>query len=95
MQYAAAGYAQPLTRGARAVLRPESEWHPPRGAFPGSATFRSATPDVAGKRLFAPVFAGVAKWLGRLRWLQQGRVHLYVLYIVVVLMVLLAWALAS
>jgi hypothetical protein len=30
-----------------------------------------------------------------LRWLQQGRVHFYILYIVVVLMGLLAWAVAS
>jgi hypothetical protein len=31
--------------------------------------------------------------LGRLRPLQHGQVHLYIVYIAVTLMVLLAWAL--
>ena len=95
MQYTATGYAQPLTRGAQALLRPDIERLAPRGVFPVSASFRSAPADLARKRLFGPLFAGVAEGLGRLRWLQQGRVHLYVLYIVAVLMVLLAWAIAS
>ena len=30
---------------------------------------------------------------GRLRWLQHGRLHLYVLYIAVTLLVLLVWKL--
>ena len=36
-----------------------------------------------------------AALLGWFRWLQQGQVHFYVLYIVVALLVLLAWALKS
>ena len=93
MQYTATGFAQPLTHGAQAILRSRLEYHPPRGVFPDFAAFRSQTPDLARESLFDPLFRKTAHLLGRLRWLQQGQVHLYILYIVVVLMVLLAWAL--
>ena len=95
MQYTATGFAQPLTHGAAAILRPQVASQPPEGIFPVASSFRSETPDVARERLFDPLFRGAANLLGRLRWLQQGRVHWYVLYIVVVLVGLLAWALRS
>ena len=95
MQYTAMGFAQPLTHGAAAILRPQVASRPPEGIFPAAASHRSETPDIARERLFDPLFRTGTKLLGRLRWLQQGRVHWYVLYIVVVLVVLLAWALTS
>lgn len=95
MQYTATGYAQPLTQGAQAILRTQVSIEPPQGVFPGAAAHRSQTPDLAQEGMFVPLFHGAAGALGRLRWLQQGRVHMYVLYIVVTLMVLLAWALSS
>ena len=95
MQYTAMGFAQPLTHGAAAILRPQVANRPPEGIYPAAAAFRSDTPDIARKDVFDPLFRKTADLLGRLRWLQQGRVHWYVLYIVVVLVVLLAWALTS
>ena len=95
MQYTATGYAQPLTQGAQALLGTKVSIEPLQGVFPRAAAHRSQTPDLAQERMFVPLFQGAANVLGRLRWLQQGRVHFYVLYIVVTLMVLLAWALSS
>ena len=95
MQYTATGYAQPLTSGAQAILRPHVEAKLPQGIYPASASFEIHTPDVARTGLFDPLFRRLAAGLGWFRWLQQGQVHWYVLYIVVVLMVLLAWALVS
>ena len=54
---------------------------------------RSEPEDAARKRLFDPLFRGAANLLGRMRWLQQGRVHRYVLYVVATLVALLGWAL--
>ena len=93
MQYTAASFVQPLTQAASGILRPQVERQPPQGVHPAAATFRSETPDVARLRLFEPLFRRTAGELGRLRWLQQGHVHWYVSYIVVVLVVLLGWAL--
>lgn len=95
MQYTATGFAQPLLHGAAHVVRPQIEAHLPAGIFPTSASHHAETPDLARQNLFDPLFRRAANGLGRLRWLQQGRVHLYVLYIVVTLVVLLAWALRS
>ena len=91
MQYAATGFAQPLTHGAQALLGTRVSGEPPQGVYPGAAAHRTRTPDLAQERLFVPLFRILANGLGRLRWLQQGRVHLYVLYIAVTLMALLAW----
>ena len=95
MQYTATGYAQPLTHGGQAILRPERECRLPEGLYPQAASWRSETPDVVRANLFDPLFRQAAGGLGRLRWLQQGRVHVYILYIVIVLMVLLGWAVQS
>ena len=95
MQYTATGFAQPLTSGAQAILRPHVELQRPQGIYPAAAVFEIHTPDVARERLFDPLFRCTANLLGRFRWLQQGQVHLYVLYIVVALLVLLGCALWS
>ena len=93
MQYTATGFAQPLTHGAAALLRPHVERRLPEGVFPAAASFHDETPDVAREWLFDPLFRKAARLLGRLRWLQQGRVHGYVLYVVAAAMALLGWAL--
>jgi hydrogenase-4 component B len=95
MQYTAASFAQPLTRGGQAILRPEMKMRLPRGIYPGSSSHDAATPDGASRFLFAPLFIRARNLFTRLHPLQHGQVHLYILYIVVTLMVLLAWALWS
>ena len=95
MQYTATGYAQPLTHGAAGLLGTTTRQTLPKGVYPAAASCHVDTPDLAGKRLYAPLFAAAGKWMANLSWLQQGRVHIYVLYVVVVLMVLLAWAVRS
>jgi hypothetical protein len=37
----------------------------------------------------------VARLFGRMRWLQQGRLRLYVLYIALTLLALLVWKLGG
>ena len=94
MQYTASSFAQPLTdlfalraadaaapgRRRRACSRTPRRWPPRR-------------PTSARERLYAPVFAGIGRGLAALRWLQHGRVQLYVLYIALTLLVLLVWKL--
>ena len=93
MQYTGTGFVQPLTRGAADFLRPHVERRSLVGIFPASASFHEETPDVAREVLFNPLFRRAANLLGRLRWLQQGRVHGYVLYVVAAAVALLGWAL--
>lgn len=91
MQYTAASFAQPLVALFDAVLRTRRDVAPPRGVFPRSARFATATPDPAEVALFRPFFAAAARLAERLHPLQHGRVQLYVLYIALALLALLVW----
>ena len=77
----------------RLFLRVRADTQPPQGLFPRSAAFATHADDAARERIFAPIFALVGLFLSRLRWLQEGRVHVYVLYIALTLLALLLFAL--
>jgi hydrogenase-4 component B len=91
MQYTSASFAEPLIRVFRQVIQPRQRLLPPTGYFPGYAAFSSDTPDMFGERTYRPAWHMILSLDTRLRWLQQGRLHLYLLYIVVTLAVLLVW----
>ncbi len=93
MQYTASSFARPLARTFSALVRTRRRGGPPQGRFPEPVVLHSETPDPFQARLFAPVFSGVDWALGRLRWLQHGRVQLYVLYIAAALAAMLLWGL--
>ena len=44
--------------------------------------------------VFRPVFKAVGGVLSRMRWLQHGRLQMYVLYIAAALLALLVWRLS-
>ena len=91
MQYTSSSFAQPLTALFVVFLRPVVRFIAPRGLFPRGASFASATPDLAHRGVFVPVFGVIDRAGAKLRWLQHGNVHLYVLYIALTLLVLLVW----
>jgi hypothetical protein len=93
MQYTASSFAQPLTTLFAPLLGTRRRASPPSGFFPQAAFFETTTPDFYRERLYAPLFASVQKGLSAFRWLQHGRVQLYVLYIALALLVLLVWKL--
>ena len=93
MQYTASSFAQPLTELFAPVLRTRRNLTQPTKIFPHSSSLATETPDVADEMVYRPVFAGIDGVLARLRWLQHGNVHLYVLYIALTLLVLLVWKL--
>ncbi|MHB1037439.1 MAG: proton-conducting transporter transmembrane domain-containing protein [Pirellulales bacterium] len=93
MQYTASSFAQPTTSLFRRFLRTRHELEAPQGLFPGRASLRTETPDPLREEFYRPVFLAVAWVASRLRWLQQGRIQLYILYIAITLVVLLVWKL--
>jgi len=95
MQYTASSFAQPLTVAFSNVLQQQQRLRKPKGYFPGEASFRSETPDVFEHRVYRPVLNLVELGSLRLRWLQQGRVQLYLLYIFITLVALLVWRLGA
>jgi hydrogenase-4 component B len=94
MQYTASSYAQPLTGMFHPVLGGRIHGEPVSGLFPATARFSSETPDTFLELIFRPVFVAAGTVLSRLRWLQHGRLQMYVLYIAAALLVLLVWRLS-
>jgi hypothetical protein len=93
MQYTASSFARPLTLLFGGFLRTRTTRVAPAGPFPQQAALATETPDVFRDALFSPAFRMVSGALAKLRWLQHGRVQLYVLYILLTLVVLLVWKL--
>jgi formate hydrogenlyase subunit 3/multisubunit Na+/H+ antiporter MnhD subunit len=101
------GYAQPTARmqyTARAFsellsqllvpsrLRPRLSIARPVNLFPGPAAFTADCSDPMTRGFYEPFLARWADRFARLRWMQQGLLHVYLVYILVALLVGLAWS---
>jgi NADH:ubiquinone oxidoreductase subunit 5 (subunit L)/multisubunit Na+/H+ antiporter MnhA subunit len=93
MQYTASSFARPLLVLFRVFVQPRDEIHPPRGLFPSHAALHTHTPDLFRRFVYEPVFLGAGWLASKLRWLQEGRIQIYVLYIALTILVLLIWKL--
>ncbi len=91
MQYTASSFAQPLTDLFRLILGTQRQGSPVEGFFPKGAMFSTETPDAARERLFVPLFRAIDRGVAPIRRMQHGRVHEYLLYIAIVLVLLLIW----
>lgn len=94
MQYTSSSFAQPLTEMFRGLLSPRRRGVPIARLFPAESAFSTETPDVFTVRILRPGIKGMGALLSSLRWLQHGRLQLYVLYIAIALVALLVWRLA-
>jgi hydrogenase-4 component B len=92
MQYTASSFAQSLVQLLGWALRPTT--HAPRSTavFPEHASFHSHVPDTVLDGAVLPSFGLAGRLAARLRPLQRGNVHLYLLYILATLIVLLLWS---
>lgn len=93
MQYTASSFARPLVLLFRLFLQPQDEIHAPHGLFPKRASLHTHTPDLFRHYIYEPLFLGIAWMASKLRWLQEGRIQIYVLYIALTIFVLLIWKL--
>jgi formate hydrogenlyase subunit 3/multisubunit Na+/H+ antiporter MnhD subunit len=91
MQYTASSFAQPILRIVRHVMMAHRRFTPPRGFFPAQSAFASETPDVYEEHLYRPLFKKAESLLGRVQWMQHGKLNYYIMAIVLALLVLLAW----
>jgi NADH:ubiquinone oxidoreductase subunit 5 (subunit L)/multisubunit Na+/H+ antiporter MnhA subunit len=74
------------------VAAPVIEAAPPRGLFPVAARFETHAPDPFETRVYEPLFVRWAQRFERVRALQQGRLRLYLVYILVTTVAALLWA---
>ncbi len=95
MQYTGSSFSAPLVQLFAGFLRTRTTTTPPVGLFPSSAALETRTPDVFREGLYRRLFRWAEFAFARVRWLQHGRLHLYVLYIALTALVLLAWHLGG
>jgi formate hydrogenlyase subunit 3/multisubunit Na+/H+ antiporter MnhD subunit len=91
MQYTASSFVQPATAFFAALLRTSSRCAAPAGPFPQGASFRTETPDLWTEMLYRPAFGAFGRVARRLRRLQHGRIHIYIMYVAITLIALLLW----
>jgi formate hydrogenlyase subunit 3/multisubunit Na+/H+ antiporter MnhD subunit len=103
------GYAQPTAR-MQYTSRSISEWltsrllpgffipamrvDAPAGLFPSTASFETTVDEPFADRVLLPVAARWGARAMRLRWMQQGRLPIYLLYIFVTLLGGVVWVVA-
>jgi hydrogenase-4 component B len=72
-------------------LRPRVRVEAPSGLFPKPGAFASTCPDPVEERVYEPFFKRWAERFARLWWLQHGKVYLYLMYLLVLVVLGLTW----
>ena len=91
MQYSASSFADGLMGGLRWVLWPRAQGGKVAGAFPVDRPFASHVPDPVLDRVADPSFRFLALGATLLRFFQGGQLHIYLLYVLLTLLLLLLW----
>jgi len=92
MQYTASSTAGGVVGLFGWAMRPVIHAPRPFTLFPSAAAFESHVPDTVLDRALLPALRGVRWVLGFARYFQHGRMQLYLLYLGVTLVALLAWS---
>ncbi len=92
MQYTASSLAESLVRILSGILHPSVVRPRVTGHFPVRSSFHQLVPDLVLDRGILPGFDLLARACFRCRVLQRGRIHAYLLYIFLALLVLLLCA---
>jgi formate hydrogenlyase subunit 3/multisubunit Na+/H+ antiporter MnhD subunit len=93
MQYTGSSFSRSTISLFRLFTRPRDTIRAPQGLFPKKSFLHTETPDIFGNKVYRPIFWSIGWVASKLRWLQQGRIQLYVLYIALTILVLLIWKL--
>ena len=92
MQYTGQSFSELLvTRVFPRLMRPKTSVVTPQGLFPAAGKLTTEYPDPLNRDLYQPFFERWAERFARLRWVQQGKLHYYLLYFVVVLVLAFGW----
>lgn len=95
-EYTASAFANPFKRVFAFLYRPvettEIEAHPESRFFVKTIVYRNEARSVIEDSIYAPIGATVRHLAARVRSIQSGNVHSYLLYILLALLILLLFA---
>ncbi|MCU0663756.1 MAG: hydrogenase [Myxococcota bacterium] len=95
MQYTASSFAEPLLTPFASALHVEIHRDGPTGCFPRTGKYEEHLQDLAGECVIVPAIQWFLRTVARLGVLQQGRIQLYLVYVLVTLVALLVWEFAG
>ncbi|MFH2113452.1 MAG: proton-conducting transporter membrane subunit [Spirochaetota bacterium] len=84
MQYTGSSFGQSIVGLFSLALRPRTTKPLISGAMPTASAFELRVPDAVLDKAVVPVFSYLGLQLPRIRFMQQGKLNLYLLYIVVI-----------
>lgn len=95
IQYTGMSLSEPTTRLFAPLMgmRVTADLDP--RLFPARASLRVFRPDQVLTRVFTPLFQGIVRLCDALKIIQQGRIHVYILYMLLTLVALLLWGLSE
>jgi len=92
MQYTGRSFAEIMAeRLLPPLLRARITLKGPRAIFAEPARIASDSTDPVTRSVYEPFLGTWGKRFARLRWLQQGSLHIYLLYILVAVTCMMAW----
>lgn len=93
IQYSASSFADMLVNLFAGILRPQR--HTPHicGPFPQNPHFESHVPETVLEKIYLPLISRIHEKLMPVRRLQNGQLHLYILYTFITLVVLITLSL--
>jgi hydrogenase-4 component B len=92
MQYTASSFGEGIVGLFASFLRPKGRKPAIRGAFPAASAFEGELPDAVLDGVVLPAAAAIDRLLPRFRVMQRGQTHSYILYVLVITIVLFAFA---
>ncbi|MCC7387064.1 MAG: oxidoreductase [Deltaproteobacteria bacterium] len=92
MQYTGRGFSEFLTmRALPRWLRARAHVRAPEGMFPTEATFTTDVADPLTRAGYEPLLIWTGHHFARLRFLQQGNLHIYLVYVLAAVIGGMAW----
>jgi len=88
MQYSGSSFGDSIVKLLRFMLQPSD--HEPKNSlyFPKKSSFKTGVPDTVLDKLVLPVFHLAGHYFPMVRVFQRGHIHMYVLYILIIVLVL-------
>jgi hydrogenase-4 component B len=92
MQYTASSFARTLTEFYSFLLSHDEKKSEVRGYFPAPTSLKTVTSDIFGELFYRPIYRNVRNYLHKILPMQHGQLHIYVIYIIMALAILLAFS---
>ena len=89
MQYTASAFIQPLADLFNEVLQQKKSIRKPEGLFPEECSIEVDTPDGGSRWFWSPVFEFFSMVSDKVKHLQSGRLHIYILIMVLAILIML------